>query len=160
MSGFGDIKESIYTILGSMAVVDGYNFDWTTKRRLDTYVKSSTTVNATIHYPVDTPLGEEIREISTNEYRVISRTIEIKSKVKSTATVLKTEDMVDESNEVIDGMIYDLHKAITTTAINSSCLGVLDVVMGSIVKENITSNAAYYPFLLNAEFTIIYKEER
>lgn len=161
MNGFEQIKEQLYTVLGSIATVDGYNFNWTTKKRLDTFIKEAPTVTATVHYPEDAPLGEgEIRELSTNEYRVMSRIVEIKSKVKSTTTVINQEEIKDQNNEVIDGMIWDLHKAINVSSLNSPCLGIIDVFLGTPVKESITSKGVYYPFLLNMEIEIIYKEER
>jgi hypothetical protein len=158
--GFGAIKEQIYTILDSIAVVGGYNFDWGTKRRIDTYIKTSETVTATVHYPEDSPLAEELLEGSTNEYRLMVRTVEIKARVKSSATTLRTENMVDENNEVVDEMLDDLHKAFNSSTLNSCSLGVQSVDFISANKEDITSKGAYFPFLLNAEFQIIYKKER
>ena len=160
MSSFGAIKEQVYTILGSIAVVDGYNFDWGTKRRLDTYIKSSETVTATVHYPEDAPLAEEILDQSTNEYRIIARNIEIKAKVKSTTTIIKTENVVDENNEVIDDMLDDLMTAFNSSTLNSCDLGVQSVDFITASKEDITSKGAYYPYLLNAEFQIIYRKAR
>jgi len=158
MSSFGAIKDQVYTILDTMATVDGYFFNWETRKRLDTYIKESATVKSTVHYPVDTPLFTEIKEQSTNEYRMLARTIYVKSKVKSAASILRKEDMVDENNEVIDSMIDDLCKAFTSSTLNSCDLGVTEVNIIDASKEDITSKGAYYPFLLNTEFQIIYKK--
>jgi hypothetical protein len=160
MKGFEAIKERLYTIMASIETGDDFNFNWNTKRRLDTYIKTSTYVTGTVHYPEDSTLGRELKEMSTNEYRVMERIVEIKSKVKSVATEIKSKDIVDQNNEVIDGMTYDLHKAITFESLNNACLGVLDVEVTDASKESMTGKGVYFPFLLNTEFTIIYKEER
>ena len=161
MSSFGDIKKKVYEILDAISTVDGYNYEWTTKKRLDTYIKSSKTlVTSTIHYPEDSPIAEEILEESTNEYRLISRNIEIKSKVQSKATTIKTVDLVDQNDEVIDNMLDDLYCAFNSSTLGSCDLGVIEVNFVSANKEDITSKSGYYPFLLNAEFQIVYKKER
>ena len=160
MSSFGAIKTQVYSILGSIATVDGYNFNWSTKKRLDTYVKETANVTATVHYPTDSPLAEEILEGSTNEYRLLARNIEIKAKVKSKTTIINEENIVDENNEVIDEMLDDLCGAFNSSTLNSCDLGVVEVNFLTASKEDITSKGVYYPFLLNAEFQIIYKRER
>jgi hypothetical protein len=99
-------------------------------------------------------------EDSANEYRVIQRNIEIKAKVVSTATIVKPTDMVDQNNDALDNMTQDLQKAFNSNTLSTCDLGVKDVIVGDISKEKIDSGTVYYPFLLNAEFQIIYKQVR
>jgi hypothetical protein len=160
MSAWGDIKTKIYDSLGAIAVVDGYNYDWGTEKRLDIYIKTSANVTATVHYPEDEPIAEEILEESTNEYRVISRNIEIKCRVISTATVINSKDVVDQNNDALDSALEDLYTVFNSNTLNTCDLGVKDVIFVTASKESITSKSVYYPFLLNAEFQIIYKQVR
>ncbi len=150
------IKEQAYTIIGA---IDS-NYEWEAYRRLDTAQKSESKVHATIHYPTSSPFVEEILEGSTNEYRLMSRTIEIKCRVISDTTIINQKLVVDESNDTLDKMLEDLTGAFNSSVLNSCSVGVIEVNFLNGTKEEIEGKSIYFPYLLNAEFQIIYKQVR
>ena len=160
MSQWKTIKDRIYVILESIAKADGYNYDWMAVKRIDKYIPTSEEVTATIHTPEDATFSTEIIEESTTEYKMMLRTFEIKARVVSKTLIIKSMDVIDENDEAIDDMLEDLNKALFFASLNRECIGVAGVENTNAEKESITSKSVYYPFLLNAEYQIKYKESR
>ncbi len=90
----------------------------------------------------------------------MSRTIEIKCRVISDTTIINQKLVVDESNDTLDKMLEDLTGAFNSSVLNSCSLGVIEVNFLNGTKEEIEGKSIYFPYLLNAEFQIIYKQVR
>lgn len=165
MNEWGDIKEQIYTLLGNITTtveVDSPNYDWQTRRRIDKYVKRGAKVTATIHYPEDSPfevnVSEEEKAMSGEE--ICRRDIQIKCSIVSESLRVDPETIIDENNDALDKTLRDLQSAMANQYLNTCGLGVYKVYYADANKEKIEGKSAYYPFLLNAEYSIYYRVAR
>jgi len=157
-----NIKSEIYTMLDSIAIVDGYNYDWDTEKRYDTYIPDNDNVTATVHYPTDAPFEVDVseEENAVSNERILRRDIEIKCRVVSDATVVDEDDIVDENNDALDKALEDLLAKFGGNYLLTCGNGVYKVDYIQASKEDITSKGVYYPFLLNVEFSIFYRVQR
>lgn len=162
MSNWKDIKEEIYSIVDGMTVAGGYNYDWQTIRRIDTYHDENELCKFTLHYPEE----EAFEEDASDEFppptmmRSLSRKVEFKCKPVSDMLEVDTDDVIDLNNDALDKALCDIKKAFNSDSLSSCNKGVKRVDFEEAVKEPIESSGAYYPFLLSANFRIFYQEPR
>ena len=156
------IKAEIYTILGGITVSGGANYDWSTAKRLDTYISDGQGLVATVHYPEDSPFEEDISDevFTPSINRMLKRTIEIKVRVVSDTLDIDVDNIIDENNDALDKALDDLTCALSSDTLGTCNLGVKGVVYTTASKESIDSKGIYYPFLLNATYEIIYSKVR
>ncbi len=157
-----EIKEEIYTILDSITAGGTVNYDWSTAKRLDTYIPDSAGLVATIHYPTDSPFETDVSEdyFTPSINRMLARTIEIKVRVVSDTLIVDVDDIVDENNDALDKALDDLTCALSSDTLGTCNKGVKGVEYISASKEEIDSQGIYYPYLLNVEYQIIYSKVR
>ena len=157
-----DIKEEIYTLVESLNVVGGYNFDWVTRRRPDTYMESDALAYFSLHYPED----EEFEEDASDEFsgdslsRFLARNVEFHLRVRSDATTLDPDTVKDLNNDANDRALEDIRLAFGSDTLNTCNKGIHLVSYVSAGKEEHTSQSAYYPYSVRATYRIIYKEPR
>ncbi len=152
----------MYTIIDDLSIAGGSNYDWSTIRRLDRYVPTQAGAVAYIAYPVDAPFEEDV----TSDYPTDSlsiakkRTVTIECRILSNSTAINTETLIDEDNDALDNALRDIQLAFMGNGLNSQCLGVMAIEYVSATKVPYESKPAYYPFKLEIELNIIYRESR
>ena len=165
MSAWNPIKEEIYNIVDAMTVVGGYNYDWTTYRRIDTYTLSTENCVFSLRYPADGLIeeditGEDDNYLADQMSQVLARNCEFMLKPVSDMTAVDTEKVIDYNNDALDKALDDIRKAISVNTLNTCGLGILGVEYVGVEFEEITSQGAYYPFMYKVEYRIIYNVAR
>ena len=156
------IKAEIYSILDAVSIAGGANYDWSTAKRLDTYIPDSAGLVATIHYPTDSPFETDVSAdyMTPSINRMLERAIQIKVRVVSDTIAVDVDEVVDENNDALDKALDDLICALSSDTLGTCNLGVKGVQYVSASKEEIDSQGIYYPYLLNVEYQIIYSKVR
>ena len=160
-----DIKEQIYTLVDAMTVVGGYNYDWTTYRRIDTYTLSTENCVFSLRYPEDGVIeedltGEDDRYLADQMSQVLARNCEFMLKPVSDMLEVDQEDVLDLNNDALDKALDDIRKAISINKLNTCGLGILGVEYAGVDYEEITSQGVYYPNMYKVEMRIIYTDSR
>lgn len=167
-----NIKEAIYSDVNEMTVANGYNYDWSTNRRTDSYIPISEQAGSTspdvsfiLEYPDDgSPLFEDKSKeggISSRERRM-KREVRFVARVTSDMTVIDAENLIDLNNDAIDKALDDILKKFCGKVMQQHYCenGVRSIEPIQGFKRAIESKSAYLPYELVVIYLFDYKESR